>query len=985
MTQARTTEPVFNSKLGDALRQKHPLWGKHLGAEQTRVMDRAPGKQPDIVISVPNSTPVIIETEYMPAVTVEQDALARLNKPLASARQNIENVIALRIPTEMKTISQEQISPAIETITFDYCIFSLKRDLTADRWPAEGWLKGDLNNLATTIEFVAISESLLATSTDELERGVTQAADFLQQVPTETKEKIAGELCQETGEQTARMATAIIANAIIFHSRIEGKQGIPTLSELQTANGVLSRSRLIECWRWIIMEINYWPIFKIASDLLSLIPARQTGRILKLLVETSEYLTEIGATGINDLSGRMFQTLISDRKFLATFYTLPISATLLAELVISRLDIDWGDEDVVKSLRIGDFACGTGALLNAAYHSICARYRRAGGDDSGIHASMIESSLFAFDIMPAATHLTASTLSNAHPGVPFDKTRIVTMPYGYVEPEIPYIGSLELIADEHTIPLFSVGREEVKGKGKADEEDDSTISVAHQSMDVIIMNPPFTRPTNHESTDVPVPSFAGFKNTEDEQEAMSDRLDDIRRKLIKWHKPAGHGNAGLASNFMDLAHVKLKPGGILALVLPASFVQGKSWNNARALLSMHYQETVVVSLANTGKTARAFSADTGMAEVLVVARKRTVNHQSRPTAAHHEGKVQFANLRRRPVHHVAATEAAKSIEALRKKSAAGHIMLGDVYTNGSCISMDHFEGGCAGVVEAGLAEFVISLSEGVLIHPRGNETAKMPITSLNSLGKRGLVDRDFIGPYPRGLFDKIKLQTETPTYPALWNHDAAQERMFMVEPDCELIERDVEKEEVQGERKEAEQEKKSAKQVFAESTSRLHINRDFQLNSQSLGACLTPEISAGGRSWPNFLVTDVPEKKVPVIEKALLIWFNSTFGLMSYWWGGTRQQLGRSVVTISALPSLIALDTRELKQSQLDSIERIFEKFRERTFKPANEACEDKDRIELDNDLLDILGVPPSFKEGFDLIRRQWCNEPSVHGGKGGK
>ena len=207
----------------------------------------------------------------------------------------------------------------------------------------------------------------------------------------------------------------------------------------------------------------------------------------------------------------------------------------------------------------------------------------------------------------------------------------------------------------------------------------------------------------------------------------------------------------------------------------------------------------------------------------------------------------------------------------------------------------------------------------------------------------------------------------------------------MVEPDCELIERDVEKEEVQGERKEAEQEKKSAKQVFAESTSRLHINRDFQLNSQSLGACLTPEISAGGRSWPNFLVTDMPEKKVPVIEKALLIWFNSTFGLMSYWWGGTRQQLGRSVVTISALPSLIALDTRELKQSQLDSIERIFEKFRERTFKPANEACEDKDRIELDNDLLDILGVPPSFKEGFDLIRRQWCNEPSVHGGKGGK
>ena len=95
------------------------------------------------------------------------------------------------------------------------------------------------------------------------------------------------------------------------------------------------------------MEINYWPIFKIASDLLSFIPALQAGNILKRLVETSDRLIEIGATGINDLSGRMFQTLISDRKFLATFYTLLVSATLLAELAISRLDIDWRDETVV--------------------------------------------------------------------------------------------------------------------------------------------------------------------------------------------------------------------------------------------------------------------------------------------------------------------------------------------------------------------------------------------------------------------------------------------------------------------------------------------------------------------------------------------------------------------------------------------------------------------------------------------------------------
>ena len=919
-------------------------------------MEGAPGKQPDIVIAVPNSSPVIIETEFLPAVTVEQDARARLYKSLASTGQSVEHTLAVRIPAELRTIPQETIKSRIETVTFDYCIFSLNSNLTPVRWPITGWLKGDINDLATCIESVTISESLLATSTDELERGVDQAANILQQSPEHTREKIAEELRQETGEQTARMATAIIANAIIFHTRIEGQQGIPTLAELQTDTGLLSRNKLVECWRWIVMEINYWPIFKIASDLLSLVPALQANNILKRLVETSDRLTEIGATGINDLSGRMFQTLITDRKFLATFYTLPVSATLLAELAISRLDIDWGDETAVKALRVGDLACGTGALLNAAYHSIRVRFRRAGFDDAIIHASMIESSLFACDIMPAATHLTASTLSNAHPGIIFGHTKIVTMPYGYDEQQVPKIGSLELIEGKETRSLFSLGRESLIGH--ATEEVDSTIDIPHEYMDVVIMNPPFTRPTNHEATTVPVPSFAGFDTGHSEQKAMSERLKVMRRSVAE---PAGNGNAGLASNFLDLAHVKLKPGGVLALVLPAAFAQGESWRDARALLSRHYQEIVIVTLANTGKNDRAFSADTGMAEVLVVAKKKA-GDTPESNKEDSTNKIQFANLRRRPVHHVAATEAAKSIETIRGNSGTGHITLGDEYSNGCCISTDHFEGGCAGLVEPILAQFMLSLSEGVVIHPRANETAQIPITTLDTLGNRGLVDRDFIGASPRGPFDKIPLQTTTPTFPALWNHDANRERSFIVKPDCELRIRAGEEE--------------RAADTWERAVSRLHLTRDFQLNSQSLGACFTPEKSVGGTAWPNFLTADDSTAKV------ILLWFNSTLGLMSYWWNGTRQQLGRTRVTISAIPSLITLNTQSFDKDMIEQTDHLFNKFSNVEFLPANEACQDKNRIALDNALFDLLGVSSSVAEGFDLIRRQWCNEPSVHGGK---
>ena len=39
----------------------------------------------------------------------------------------------------------------------------------------------------------------------------------------------------------------------------------------------------------------------------------------------------------HDLTGRIFQTLIADRKYLATFYTLPASAALLARLAVAKM------------------------------------------------------------------------------------------------------------------------------------------------------------------------------------------------------------------------------------------------------------------------------------------------------------------------------------------------------------------------------------------------------------------------------------------------------------------------------------------------------------------------------------------------------------------------------------------------------------------------------------------------------------------------
>jgi len=187
--------------------------------------------------------------------------------------------------------------------------------------------------------------------------------------------------------------------------------------------------------------------------------------------------------------------------------------------------------------------------------------------------------------------------------------------YRFAEGEVA-LGALSLLTDQHVPSLFSTSDMQIVGGDMSEREGKpSRLDVADGTCDVVIMNPPFTRPTNHAIAHVPVPSFAGFNTSEDEQKAMSEKLKRSKRMLF------GSGHAGLASNFMDLAHVKLKHGGVLALVLPFSFTSGASWKRARAALHEHYDRIRVIGIASSGQYSRAFSADTGMAECLVVATK----------------------------------------------------------------------------------------------------------------------------------------------------------------------------------------------------------------------------------------------------------------------------------------------------------------------------------------------------------------------------
>ena len=958
----RTTESAFNVELGNVLRRKHPLWRDRIGVEQHHVFQAA-ALRPDLIVYHPGGLPVALETEFEPARTVEKDARSRLGQVITDSGDGIEQSIAVRVPSALSQ-GQADLTQRIDESEFLYCVFSEISD-GHERWPKTGWIHGKADDLAACVERVSVSERLVTRGMKILEKGVRQSAwHFLEDERLGFDSfaiDVANILHQERCEQTARMAMAILANAMIFHNVISGTHNLKKTSNIIDDLGNISSHDLLNCWHMVINKINYWPIFDIASKILNCIRPKTTPKILELLSKTADQLSTVGVTSLHDMSGRMFQKLIVDRKFLATFYTLPTSAALLSELSVDRLDYDWTKSRSLRQLRIADLACGTGTLISAAYQSVLSRYRRAGGDDARLHRGMMERTLIAADIMPAATHLAASMLSSAHPGHTFRRTRVITMPYGAEVPGQPLaLGSLDLILDDKVRPLFGTGQLVATGNvGEVEmERVEDEVRIDHESVDLIIMNPPFTKPTNHTSTTVPVPSFAGFGKDKSDQRAMSNRLKRIRQKITA---PVGHGNAGLASNFVDLAHAKVKSGGVLAIVLPASAIQGNSWKNFRQMLFRDYLDLNVISIVASRSSDRSFSADTAMAEVLIVANKKRLSEDSTADAL-------YVNLYNRPSSLAEAAETARTIGNIPKDRSAGKLRLGDKEIVGNFVRASLGDGGAAGLREESIANAMLGFRSGQLLLPRC-KGLKIPTTTLGLLGVRGLLHRDISGngvnknAPPRGPFDVIPVKSITPTYPMLWRHYAERERRLVVEPDTEgLVRPECDA---------------RAVQVWNATASRLHFNLGFRLNSQSLAACITDEPSIGGSAWPNFLPNESQW------AEAIVLCANTTLGLMSFWWMGSNQHQGRAVMTISTLPNLPILDVSSLNESKIDAAKQIFEMIRGHEFLPANEAYRDNTRKELDRAVLaDLFDIPPQEIETLDTLRKQWCEEPSVHGGK---
>jgi len=388
-------------------------------------------------------------------------------------------------------------------------------------------------------------------------------------------------------QELRKATTYLLVNQILFYhvlSQIE-KDRYTLLDE----NSLSSPADLLKYFRKVL-EQDYTPTFgfnvadKIPKNALDVV--RKTVAAIKILKpEKIRY----------DLLGKVFHELIpfDDRKYVAAFYTNNEAAELLASLVIKN-----------SNDTIADLACGSGTLLVASYHQKRRLVEsREGTFSASHHKEFLEKEITGIDIMPFAAHLAVVHLSLQAPLYQTERARIAVWDSTQLKPGkvIPAIAK-ELMEGykqsklEHftTTTTKVIDGSAYITKGVVTPNKIGGESIKLDPVDVVIMNPPFTRQER-------LPE--GYKR----------RLEDS----LQNYKTYFHGQLGLHGYFIFLADSFLKDGGRLALVLPATVLRVQSTESLRKFLSEKYTIEYII----TAWKKLAFSEAAWFREILLVARK----------------------------------------------------------------------------------------------------------------------------------------------------------------------------------------------------------------------------------------------------------------------------------------------------------------------------------------------------------------------------
>ena len=982
------SENTITSVFVNALRPMRETWS--VNEQITRPFLNATQK-PDIIVTEKGRNPVVIEVKVdgdTPNFTGKIQAEAHFGMLLDPSvftgltYNTIENVLRVRMPARFRTMPQDKIEPEMrraEDIAYillnksesesetvpDPVLFITEREpnteIKLESFPESGWLSGSVADIATAIRVRATPISEIDAAADLLEKRIETAAQQLEAAIQERPSigaEIEAILFQKAGEQTSRMAMLIVTNAFVFQSVLAGKpemERVMSLKRMLSDNAKRLRyAQVIAGWN-IILKVNYRPIFHVAKRIVEVIATDDAlvDMILATLCDTAKELVDQRLTQVHELAGTVFQRLIVDRKYVKANYTRLESVALLSALVLPKT------QENVSELKVADFACGTGSLLNGAYQRILELHEHTGGKGSRIHTRMIEKNLVGCDVMPNASHLTASLLTSIYPDLKIGNTRIHTMPYGSQEDRSYALGALDLYDIPETLPLPMMGTAAQQIGG----EDDTTVMTQQEfrygEFDIVVLNPPFTRPDSDTNSSVPKAVFRGSSRDKEEEQKMRHA-----RRQKDWR--VGDGNAGLASDFVDLADKMLKENGKskMGFILPVTCLTTSDWRKVRNMWATEYHDVVVITIADAKGESCAFSADTSMAECIVVATKgkRTDN----------TGRGRFISLNHRPQSVLEALEIVNttlrldSVRRLEDEPSGGDpLKVGDEILGHvlDCPLQIDKAWEAARIKEMALIQSAYRLANGEMWLPTQVSSLEIPICLVGDIAEVGASHRDIHEKGERGAFDVEIGCMDTDLYLGLWNVNSPIQRAMVVKPDCHLI---------------ARPNRHDKAQKILTLNGRVHFNVDMRFNANSLGVLLTEKPAVGISSLPNVVL------KKRIYDYVWTLWGNSTLGLLLHWAHSGKQQPGRGRGSRTALLQMPTLDVRCLSDEALANAERIFHDLKHKRMLPFNEVDHDPVRHELDILLLtEVLDITSEdAHKAIHRLRELLSAEPSIHGGK---
>ena len=526
--------------------------------------------------------------------------------------------------------------------------------------PSGEWSTGGVTQLASAVQQAPRSLSGADVAAQVLSDGLDEV---VQRLKTPVRRALARALDLPatkpgSGKQSdgyfiaAKRGMLVVATAMLFHHRVQGylpterPDGYDGDWPPASATGCAEQSAPIdafrEAWRGIL-AVDYRPVFETGRVALAVLTADpDTSLAVRSLAEVITRVSE-RVTGLrHDLLGRIFHRVLDTARYDGSFYTSTAAAVLLATLALREQDADWSDPDVVAALRICDPACGTGTLLMAAAERIRDLRNAAGRgdpeDEEALGLLLVEDVLWGYDVNLTATHMAASTLGMLSPTTRFSRMNVHRALLGVFDGE-PYLGSLDFLHGQARLAAWPSSTQQV--------ESDEGIGEPPPPMDLVIMNPPFTRDSLRH----------------DQFSRADEQAIKRREKEIMEGQPYREAArlSGSANAFMVLADKTLrKDGGTLAVVLPTVMATNPAAAQTRKYLARRFHIDTIVSSHDPARIF--FSENTSIGEILMVCRRWGGSDPKPPT--------RVVNLARNPATPLEALDTAAKIEQTGGRGSA---------------------------------------------------------------------------------------------------------------------------------------------------------------------------------------------------------------------------------------------------------------------------------------------------------------------------